>query len=74
MNNLIFPIFAFGCVITGIVLLGIMQARDFAKAELDSAARSRELAENSKSREVVPGTRVPAMTETLSETARYEPI
>jgi hypothetical protein len=31
MGNLIFPIFAFGCVITGIVFLGVLQARDYAK-------------------------------------------
>jgi hypothetical protein len=32
MFNYIFPIFAFGLVITGIVFLGIQQAADLAKA------------------------------------------
>ncbi len=32
MFNYIFPIFAFGLVITGIVFLGLQQAADLAKA------------------------------------------
>jgi len=31
MFNYLFPIFAFGCVITGIVFLGLQQASDWAK-------------------------------------------
>ena len=34
MGIYIFPIFLFGCAVTGIVFLGIQQARDWAKAEL----------------------------------------
>jgi hypothetical protein len=48
MFNYIFPIFAFGLVITGIVLLGIQQARDLAKAL--AAERS-----EAESRSKVPG-------------------
>ena len=33
MGIYIFPIFLFGCVITGIVLLGVQQARTWAKDE-----------------------------------------
>jgi hypothetical protein len=31
MGNFLFPLFAFGCLITGIVVLGVIQARDNAK-------------------------------------------
>ena len=41
MFNYIFPIFAFGLVITGIVFLGIQQAADLAKA-LDEQRRQAE--------------------------------
>jgi hypothetical protein len=52
MFNYIFPIFAFGLVITGIVLLGIQQARDLAKAL--AAERS-----EAESRSKVPGLVLP---------------
>ena len=53
MFNYLFPIFAFGLVITGIVFLGLQQAADLAK---DLAARRRETETSSRSPEVVsPG-------------------
>jgi hypothetical protein len=39
MGIYIFPIFLFGCIITGIVLMGIQQSSDWAK---DEAARKVE--------------------------------
>jgi len=39
MGVYIFPIFLFGCAMTGIVFLGVQQAADWAK---DEAARTRE--------------------------------
>jgi hypothetical protein len=45
MFDHVFPIFAFGLVITGIVFLGLQQAADLAK---DLAARSSEAGENSE--------------------------
>lgn len=47
----IFPIFAFGLVITGIVFLGIQQASDLAK---DLAAQSNKVEPSSNNRKVVP--------------------
>ena len=52
MGNLIFPIFAFGCVITGIVFLGVIQARDFAKSSPVIANKS-EVSEGSNDGEMV---------------------
>jgi hypothetical protein len=52
MGNLIFPIFAFGCVITGIVFMGLMQARDFAKSSL-AIANKGEVSEGSNDGEMV---------------------
>jgi hypothetical protein len=43
MGTFIFPIFAFGCVITGVVILGVLQARDYAKVVKDLAAGNAEL-------------------------------
>lgn len=40
MSIYIFPIFLFGCVITGIVFMAVQQASDWAK---DEAARKVEL-------------------------------
>jgi len=53
MFNSIFPIFAFGVVITGIVMLGLQQASDQAK---DLAAQRIEEGKSSESPEAVsPG-------------------
>ena len=49
MLNYIFPIFAFGLVMTGIVFLGIQQASDLAK----NLAKERHEAEN-KSKTAAP--------------------
>lgn len=46
----LFPIFAFGLVITAIVFLGLQQASDWAK---DLTAQRNEADKNSKSPEVV---------------------
>ncbi len=48
MFSYLFPIFAFGLVITGIVFLGLQQASDLAK---DLTARKREGEENGQSPE-----------------------
>ena len=53
MSNYIFPIFAFGLVITGIVFLGIQQAADLAKA----LAEQRRQAESELQK---PGSPVPS--------------
>ena len=45
MFNYVFPIFAFGLVMTGIVFLGLQQASDLAK---NLAAESREAENKSK--------------------------
>ena len=47
----LFPIFAFGLVITGVVFLGLQEASDLAKA---LSAKNRQVEPSSKSREVVP--------------------
>ncbi len=52
MLNYLFPIFAFGIVITGIVFLGLQQASDLAK---HLAAEKNE----SKNRFQIPGTDLP---------------
>ena len=49
MLNYLFPIFAFGIVITGIVFLGLQQASDLAK----NLAAERSQAENTSK---IPGT------------------
>ena len=51
MFNYVFPIFAFGLVMTGIVFLGLQQASDLAK---DLAAQSSKVEPSSKNQEVVP--------------------
>lgn len=51
MFNYIFPIFAFGLVITGIVFLGLQQAADLAKALAD---QKRETELSSQPPEPVP--------------------
>jgi len=51
MFNYLFPIFAFGLVITGIVFLGLQQASDMAK---DLAAQSSKVDASSQNQEVVP--------------------
>ncbi len=53
MFNYLFPIFAFGLVITGIVFLGVQQAADLAKALAEQ--RSQEESELQK-----PGSPVPS--------------
>ncbi len=53
MFNYIFPIFAFGLVISGIVFLGIQQAADLAKA----LAEQRSQAESELQK---PGSPVPS--------------
>ena len=60
MENLIFPIFAFGCVITGIVFLGVLQARDFARSSKVIAAHASAMAHGSKNGGTVAAT--PALT------------
>ncbi len=50
MFNYIFPIFAFGLVITGIVFLGIQQAADLAR---DLAARPSQTESDLQNRESV---------------------
>ena len=50
MFNYIFPIFAFGLVITGIVFLGIQQAADLAKA----LAEQRSQAESELQKPAIP--------------------
>ena len=45
MGIYIFPIFLFGCAMTGIVFLGLQQAADWAK---DEAARSQEASRSSE--------------------------
>jgi hypothetical protein len=47
----LFPIFAFGLVITGVVFLGLQEASDLAKA---LSAQNRQVESRSKNREVVP--------------------
>lgn len=51
MFNYVFPIFAFGLVITGIVFLGLQQAADLAKA-LAEQKRATEL--SSQPPEAIP--------------------
>ena len=58
MGVYIFPIFLFGCAMTGIVFLGVQQASDLAK---DEAARNRETGrgpESSASHETPTDTKV----------------
>jgi len=58
MGVYIFPIFLFGCAVTGIVFLGVQQAADWAK---DEAARNRETGrgpENSTAHEPSTDTKV----------------
>jgi hypothetical protein len=58
MGTLIFPMFAFGCVITGIVFLGVIQAREFAKSSQVIPANKSEVAEGSNNGQnvaAVPG-------------------
>ena len=65
MFNYIFPIFAFGIVITGIVFLGIQQAADLAKhlgAEKNEA----------ESRSKIPGLVSPAPNGARSQVATSE--
>jgi hypothetical protein len=50
MFNLLFPIFCFGVVISGIVFLGLQQASDLAKY---LAANESEIKPDSRSEEVV---------------------
>jgi hypothetical protein len=45
MGIYIFPIFLFGCAMTGIVFLGVQQAADWAK---DEAARNQEASRSSE--------------------------
>jgi|GEM_PF-3364135 len=47
----LFPIFAFGLVITGVVFLGLQQASDLAK---DWAAQSSKIETSYKNQEAVP--------------------
>ncbi len=62
MFNSIFPIFAFGVVITGIVLLGLQQASDQAK---DIAAQRIEAGKISQAPEAVsPGSNSASMKAT----------
>lgn len=59
MGIYIFPIFLFGCAMTGIVFLGVLQAADWAK---DEAARSRAAGrapENSTTRETATDIQAP---------------
>ena len=51
MFTYLFPIFAFGLVITGVVFLGLQQASDLAK---DLAAQSSKIETSFKNQEVVP--------------------
>lgn len=51
MSIYLFPIFAFGLVLTGVVCLGLQQASDLAKA---LAAQSSKIEPSSKNKEVVP--------------------
>jgi hypothetical protein len=58
MGIYIFPIFLFGCAITGIVFLGVQQAVDWAQ---DEAVRNRETGsgpENSTTHETPTDTKV----------------
>jgi hypothetical protein len=50
----LFPIFAFGLVITGVVFLGLQQASDLAR---ELAAQSSKVEPSSKNHEVVPAGR-----------------
>jgi len=70
MGILIFPIFAFGCVITGIVFLGVMQARDFAKSSQVIAAKKSEVAEGSNNGEMVAAATGLAAVEGRSATSK----
>ena len=47
----LFPIFAFGLVITGVVFLGLQEASDLAKV---LSAQNRQVEPRSKDRQVVP--------------------
>ena len=47
----LFPIFAFGLVITGVVFLGLQQASDLAK---DLAVQNSTIELSSKNQEVIP--------------------
>ena len=49
MFNYIFPIFAFGLVITGIVFLGIQQAADLAKALAEQRSQAESDRQNQQS-------------------------
>jgi len=69
MGNLIFPIFAFGCVITGIVFLGVIQARDFAKPSPVIANKS-EVSEGSNDGEMVAAVSGLAAVEGRSATSK----
>ena len=51
MGVYIFPIFCFGLVITGIVMIGVQQASDLAK---QLAAQSTEAEQSSNSPELTP--------------------
>ncbi|MFM8470497.1 MAG: hypothetical protein ACKODH_11095 [Limisphaerales bacterium] len=51
MFTYLFPIFAFGLVITGVVFLGLQQASDWAK---DLAAQNSKMEPSFKNQEVVP--------------------
>jgi hypothetical protein len=51
MSIYIFPIFLFGCALTGIVFLGVQQAIDWAK---DEAARSQEASRSSENPRLRP--------------------
>ncbi|HLH56446.1 MAG TPA: hypothetical protein VKY92_22860 [Verrucomicrobiae bacterium] len=53
MGTLIFPVFAFGCIITGIVFLGVIQARDFAKSSQVIPANNSEAVEGSNNGQMV---------------------
>jgi hypothetical protein len=51
MGIYIFPIFLFGCVVTGIVFLGVQQAADWAKQEAARNSETDRDRENSATRE-----------------------
>jgi hypothetical protein len=57
MFNYLFPIFAFGLVITGVVFLGLQQASDLAK---DLAVQNKTGPETRNSDLVPPDNRIPA--------------
>jgi len=70
MGNLIFPIFAFGCVITGIVFLGVIQASDFAKSSQVVAANKSMVSEGSDDGEMVAAASALAAVERPSGTSQ----